>query len=293
MVRHIASLGFSKGRGFACVLGLLVSSLLASESGDYSYQGQRYFQQGRYREAWSAFSMALNASRKEADLSAEGRIRIALSTLSLHAREFSDAEAQLAQVRESQLDQAGQLAYAQARLELLNAQQRYTDALAFFEQTKINTDDCDFDMQVATVFGEASVAAAGADRQELFRKWADKSRKLSDDEAPGLQAWLKARRADVVPGTHPGSTASVSALYAQALKHAIGKRYFAAGSILQRLGELAEIQSNTAAAIDYYERAAAVFEQLGLVKPFKACAERLVALQGETSPYHAKLKSLP
>lgn len=294
MVRQLAPLCFSKVlRGLAMALCFGALPLSASESGDYSYQGQRYFQQGRYREAWSAFSMALDASRKEADLSAEGRIRIALSTLSLHAREYSDAEAQLAKVRESQLDLAGRLAYAQARLELLNAQQRYTDALAVFEQAKIDTDDSDFDMQVATVFGEASVAAAGADRQELSRKWADKSRKLSDDEAPGLQAWLKARRADVVPGAHPGSTVSVSALYAQALTHAIGKRYFAAGTILQRLGELAEIQSDTTAATDFYERAAAVFEQLGLVKPYKACAERLVALQGESSPYRAKLESLP
>ena len=83
MVRQLAPLCFSKIlRGLAMALCFGALPLSASESGDYSYQGQRYFQQGRYREAWSAFSMALDASRKEADLSAEGRIRIALSTLS-------------------------------------------------------------------------------------------------------------------------------------------------------------------------------------------------------------------
>lgn len=271
-----------------CLLGLATGTI-ASESGVLSYNGQRYFAQGRYGDAYAQFSLALQASRKEADLGAAGRVHIALSTLSVHAREFSDAASHLAAVRISELDSAGLLALLQARLELHNAQGNYAEAYQTWESRAVNVDDDDFsEVQVARLYCEAAIAAAGAGQPSVATELLTRAEKLYDDEAPGAMAVTRAKLADL-----QGSTTAYE-LYRSALALAVsGGRYYVAGSVLLRLGQLAEQQKQSAQAIDYYERSAGVFEQLGLPRPFRSSAERLVELQGPDSPYRAKLKALP
>lgn len=260
----------------------------ASESGVLAYKGQQYFQQGRYGGAYAQFMLALKASQKEADLAAEGRVLVAMATLATHAREFAEAERRLGAVRLAELDPAARAGYLLARMEFFNAQSKYNEAYGLWQKRDpAVTDKHQSEALVAQLYCEAAVAAGGSGNEGVADSLLQKASDLLDDEAPGQMAYAQARVADV------RGEGDVVERYRQALRLSVaGQRYYVSGTVLLRLGELADKKQNTADAIDFYMRSAGVFEQLGLPHPYRQAAVRLVALQGEASPYAAKLKIL-
>jgi len=219
-------------------------------SGDYAYQAKKYFLNGRYEAAYNQYELALREARKEADLVAEGRILTSMATLATHAMEYEEAKKIFEKVRINSLDEKSREDFYKAYMEFYNLQGEHRSA---FEIANRNS----FKKASAVFLGEAAVAAAGSKNNGEADSYI---KKISKCDSPGQLAFYKARVADL-------KGENSKELYENALKLSIEKKqYFTSATILLRLSEITGDK-------DYAERSAAVFSELGLVKPFQKANE--------------------
>jgi len=233
------------------IWGIGVQTLFAA-SGDYAYQAKKYLSQGHYGAAYSQYELALKEARKEADLVAEGRILTSMATLATHAMEYEEAKKIFGKVRVNSLDEKSREDFYKAYMEFYNLQGEYGMA---FEIASRNS----FKKASAMFLGEAAVAAAGSKNNGEADSYI---KKISKCNSPGQHTFYKSRVADL-------KGEDSRELYEKALKLSIEKKqYFITGIILLRL---AEITGNK----DYAGRSAAVFSELGLMKPFQKASEAM------------------
>jgi len=233
------------------LLIFLVQTTFAA-SGDYAYQAKKYFSQGRYGAAYAQYELALKESKKEADLVAEGRILISMATLATHAMEYEEAKKIFEKVRVNSLDEKSLEDFYKAYMEFYNLQGEYRMAYEIAGKSS-------FKKASAVFLGEAAVAAAGSKNNGEADSYI---KKISKCNSPGQLAFYKAKVADL-------KGENSKELYETALKLSIEKKqYFTSATILLRL---AEITGNA----DYAERSAAVFSELGLLKPFQKANEAI------------------
>jgi hypothetical protein len=231
------------------IVGIGVQTIFAS-SGDYAFQAKKYFSQGRYGLAYAQYEFALNEARKEADLVSEGRILTSMATLATHAMEYEEAKKFLDLVHINALDEKSKESFYKAYMEFHNLQGEYKQA---FEIASKHS----FKKTSAAFSGEAAIAAAGSKKSDEANSYL---KQISKSESPGQLAFYRAKVADL---TGENSTK----LYEDALQISIEKKqYFTSAMLLLRL---AEITSDK----DYAARSASVFNELGLLKPFKKASE--------------------
>jgi len=224
--------------------------IIFAASGDYAYQAKKYFSQGRYEAAYNQYELALREARKEADLVAEGRILISMATLATHAMEYEEAKKIFEKVRVNSLDEKSREDFYKAYMEFYNLQGQHRSA---FEIANKNS----FKKASAVFLGEAAVAAAGSRNNGEADSYI---KKISKCDSPGQLAFYKARVADL-------KGENSRELYENALKLSVEKKqYFTSATILLRLSEITGDK-------DYAARSAAVFSELGLVKPFQKAHE--------------------
>ena len=82
-----------------CVLILCAFLFADSESGDLAYRADKSVQAGKFAKAYGLYERALLSSRKESDISAEGRILVSMATLRIQSLDLQFAEDLLKQVR--------------------------------------------------------------------------------------------------------------------------------------------------------------------------------------------------
>jgi len=232
------------------LIGVIGVQTIFAASGDYAYQAKKYFSQGRYSAAYNQYELALKEAKKEADLVAEGRILISMATLVTHAMEYEEAKKIFEKVRINSLDEKSKEDFYKAYMEFYNLQGEHRNA---FEIANRNS----FKKASAVFLGEAAVAAAGSKNNSEADSYI---KKISKCKSPGQLAFYKAKVADL-------KGENSKELYENALKLSVEKKqYFTSATILLRL---AEITGNK----DYAERSAAVFGELGLIKPFQKASE--------------------
>ncbi|MDR0516150.1 MAG: hypothetical protein LBH25_03810 [Fibromonadaceae bacterium] len=234
--------------GILLVLAIPAQAIAAS--GDHAYQAKKYLAQGRYGAAYGQYALALKEARKEADLTAEGRILASMATLAAHAMEFEEAQNLLETVRVNALDKEGKEDFQRAYMEFYNLQGEYKKA---YEIAKDNPPK-----KASSAFlGEAAIAAAGSKNHSEANAFL---KKISKCDSPGQLAFYNARVADL-------KGENSTELYEKALKLSIEKkRYFTTGMILLRLAQITSSK-------EYAERSASVFAELKLAKPFQKAEE--------------------
>jgi len=231
------------------VVGIVVQTTFAA-SGDYAYQAKKYFSQGRYSAAYGQYELALREAKKEADLVAEGRILISMATLVTHAMEYEEAKQLFEKVRVNFLDEKSREDFYKAYMEFYNLQGEYERAFSIASKNS-------FKKASAVFFGEAAVAAAGSKNNSEADSYI---KQISKCKSPGQLVFYKARVADL-------KGENSKELYENALKLSVEKKqYFTSATILLRLSEITGDK-------DYAARSAAVFGELGLVKPFQKASE--------------------
>ncbi|MDR2595241.1 MAG: hypothetical protein LBC87_10785 [Fibromonadaceae bacterium] len=224
--------------------------IIFAASGDFAYQAKKYFSQGRYEAAYGQYEFALREARKEADLVAEGRILTSMATLATHAMEYEEAKKIFEKVRINSLDEKSREDFYKAYMEFYNLQGEHRNAFEIANKSS-------FKKASAVFLGEAAVAAAGSKNNSEADSYI---KKISKCNSPGQLAFYKARVADL-------KGENSRELYENALKLSVEKKqYFTSATILLRLSEITGDK-------DYAARSAAVFSELGLVKPFQKANE--------------------
>lgn len=259
----------------AFLMGLLsASSLLASETGAYSYRAQRLLLNGQYHDAMRMLGTGLKRSAKEADLQGESRIYMGMAHIQFHNYEYTAAQDLLNQARDSELNAAGKLSKLRLSMQMANHQGQYTEASALFQAAEklLKKDDLP-EVAHAQVLLEFCVAQAGLG-QSCSDSQLEEAEDLLDDESPGILAYAKARVADL--GKH---TEKAQKYYRTALEQAQKRQHsWEAGQILLRLGQIALAENAKDSAADYLLRASKLYDQLQLDRPFVQAAEAYLAL---------------
>ncbi|MCK9182267.1 MAG: hypothetical protein M0P13_05240 [Fibrobacteraceae bacterium] len=241
-----------------CILLLLAPFLFAAESKDLAFRAEKAMQAGKFARSNSLYERALLSSRKEADLSSEGRILIAMATLRTQSLDFKFAEGLLGQVRKESLDTNSLAALNLARMELFNGQEKFPETIRVWNSLSKRFLDHVTDPLRGNLLCAAAVAfAAKGDRESAMDLLEDADDYL-DDDAPGKLAFAAARVEHLLGGS------SADSLYGVALKYSIssGRPYMSA-TILYYRGLCSKRSS---IAEDYFVRSANAFDLMGLTR---------------------------
>lgn len=258
------------------VLGatLLVGVAEASETGAYAYRAQKLFQSGKYHDAMRILQSGLLQSAKEADLEGESRIYMGMAQILFYGYEFDGAKLLLSKVRESELNSTARLSLLRLRMQIANHLAEYSESKAMLEQNRKLLDKDDIsEPGKARVLLEDCVAEAGLGKSCSGEEW-EEVEDLLDDEAPGTIEFAKARAADLSKNMDKARKH-----YAAALEHAQKRqKSWEAGQILIRLAQIELGSGKQEVAGDYFLRAAKLYHELMLDRPFLQAAEAYLAL---------------
>lgn len=254
---------------------LFASAAFASETGSYAYRAHKLYEAGRYFDAMRMLQNALEMSAKEADIEGESRVLLDMAQILFHSYDYENATQYLSTVREKELNKNGRLALLRLRMQIQNHQEKYSEALALYRNAQdLLAKENLGDGPKALVQLEACIAMAGAGQSSDIAPLLEDSKDLLDDEAPGLVSLTEARIADIGKD-YPKATELYKSSLEQAQKR---QRSWIAGQILIRLGQLSLQSGNKDAGADYLLRAAKLYMQLQLDRPFLLAAEAYLAL---------------
>lgn len=252
----------------------LILPVGATESGELAHRAELLFKQGRYQEAYTQWGQALQASRKEANLQAESRIHTALALIAGHAQDYRSAQEHLQQIRPNTLDRAGRLSLLLVQMEMYNAQSQYDSSLTQWQQFQTHEKLSKLSpIPLGKAYSFVAWAQSALGQHEAAQQSFQQATSLLDDQAPGWLAYIQAR---MVESTQPDQAQE---WYHQALEQAISQnQYYTSGVILMKLGQLSLAQGQHSQTLDYWQRAAGVFEQLKLARPHQQVQESLQKL---------------
>jgi DNA-binding transcriptional regulator/RsmH inhibitor MraZ len=144
-----------------------ISLSVASESESMACRATNLLRSGKFVKSYSQFEQALLASRKESDLQAEGRILIAMAQIRTQSLEFEFAGQLLSQVRKAALDSNGRVALLLAQISLLNAQNKYEEAVRLWTTEARAKYRNVPDLLLGSLYGEVAITYAGyGDKQQ-------------------------------------------------------------------------------------------------------------------------------
>lgn len=243
-------------RIFPIILSLVVWASAAG-SQTAAFRAAKLLQAGKFAQSYALFERALIESRKESDLQSEGRILIAMAKIRTESLEPTIAGQLLSQVREPALDLNGKMALLEARISLLNEQEKYQEAVALWKSVPDSVISETSDALQGNLQCEAALAYAGSGDTAKANKRFDDAEDLLDGEAPGLLAFARGRAAAL-----NGDKGIADSLYSFAEKSSIaaGNSYMTATILYYR----AMLSPGKNDSQDRFLRSANAFELLGL-----------------------------
>jgi hypothetical protein len=248
------------------IIALLAAGSIASasDSGVYSFRAQRSLDKGKFAKGYNQLERALLASRKEADLLSEGRVLVAMAQIRTMSLDLNFADSLLSVVRKEVLDQGTLLQYTKVRISLLNAQEKFKEAVktcnAYDEKALKKNEET----AQAAFYGECAIAYAAvhSDRAPEALKMTGKR----SDKKGGFYAFTAARMADL------SGSSEADSLYRVAEEKAIkANKPYNTATILYYRSKLKSTPKNEVA--DLKARCKNAFELMGLPNNAKRCAE--------------------
>ncbi|MCQ2108614.1 MAG: hypothetical protein MJZ05_07615 [Fibrobacter sp.] len=237
----------------------------ASESGILSARAQRSFDNGKFAKGYGQLERALLASRKEANLYAEGRILIGMAQIRTLSLDYALADSLLSVVRTEELDKNSKVQFAKAKVALDVAQANYRDAVNLCKAIKEDVLKKADETTQAAFYGECAVALASVNQTSSVKDFMEMAAKRSDKKG-GFYIYTQARVAD-----HQGKSEADS-LYRAAEKKAIqGNKPYLTATILYYRSQLRSTSAEDRK--DLKIRCQNAFELMGLPNNAKRCAE--------------------
>lgn len=241
---------------------LLMQMAQAAGSGSLAWRASNQFSQGRYAESYMLFKRALHASRKEADLINERRVRLNIALILTHAREWKSADSALQILSTMPWDESDRIRYVQTHILAHNLRGEYDKALKIWKALPLPATDNSQKYVRASL--EAAVSYAGAGYSKEALDLLENAQKTLPRSASGL---IMVSRGLVE--NRLGELEQAGQSLEQAIEQARrAKRSWEMGRLLAELAVLKEKQKNQLAALDYHRRAYLLYEQLGLPHPF-------------------------
>ena len=237
----------------------------ASESGILSARAQRSFDHGKFAKGHGQLERALLASRKEANLLAEGRVLIGMAQIRTLSLDFPMADSILSVVRQESLDKNTKVQFAKARVALDIAQGKYRDAVNLCKA--INEDmlkKADETTQAA-FYGECAVALSSVNQTGAAKDFLNMAGKRSNKKG-GFYTYTAARMAD-----HQGKDEADSLYRGAEQKSIEGNKPYITASILYYRSQLRTTSAEEKK--DLKIRCKNSFELMGLPNNAKRCAE--------------------
>lgn len=234
----------------------------AAESKDLAFRAEKAFKAGKFSKANALYERALLASRKESDLTSEGRILIAMANLRTKSLDLEFAGRLLSSVRKAELDTATLSAYYLAWMELFLEKGNYDKVI----EIKHSMDEKFLKRIPEGILGNilcvSAVAFAGKGSPELSERYLKDGEEAFGGTAPGTLAFAAARSAGLLKFCDKADS-----LYDIALKSSIraGRPFMSATILYYR----ALNEKRPQVAENYFVRSANAFELMGLSKNSK------------------------
>ncbi len=236
----------------------------ASDSGVYSFRAQRSFDNGKFAKGYNQLERALIASRKEADLLSEGRVLIAMAQIRTMSLDLDFADSLLTVVRKEVLDNNTMVQFSKAKIALLNARNKFNDAVKACDAIDENILKKADETAQAAFYGECAIAQA-ATRDSRAQESLKMAGKRSDKKG-GFYAFTAARMADL------SGSSEADSLYRTAEEKAIkANKPYNTATVLYYRSQLKSTPKKEAA--DLKLRCKNAFELMGLPNNAKRCAE--------------------
>ena len=179
-------------RVFAMLLVCTLSGMcLASESSVLAFRAQKSIANGKFAKGYGQLERALLASRKEADLGAEGRILTSMAKVRIMSLDLNFADSLLAVVRQDALDENTKLMFKVNKISLANVREKYGEGEKICRSiSNKDIDDCNEPLKAAFYSG-CAIAYAGNKREDDARAALKMTAKNSDDDE-GFYAYTAA-----------------------------------------------------------------------------------------------------
>ena len=179
-------------RFFALAFVVLLSgACFASESSVLAFRAQKSIAKGNFAKGYGQLERALLASRKEADLSAEGHILISMAKIRIMSLDLNFADSLLSVVRQEAMDDNTKLMFNINKISLANAREKFSDGVSICRSvTDKEIDDCDESLK-ATFYSGCAIAYAGS-KQDSDAKQALKMTAKNSDDEEGFYAYTAA-----------------------------------------------------------------------------------------------------
>jgi len=238
--------------------GLLVAvcAFAASESKDLSFRADKAVRAGKFAKAYGLYERALLSSRKESDISSEGRILISMATLRAQSLDLKFAQDLLLQVHKAELDTNTLAAYYLAWMEIFLEKKDYDKVIELKYSMSVEFLEEIPDALRGNILCVAGIAFAGKGDRANAQKYLEDADDALDGDAPGKLAFTAARMANLLQESKADS------LYGVALQSSIeADRPFMSATILYYRGQN---EKRSDVAKDYFVRSANAFELMGL-----------------------------
>jgi hypothetical protein len=179
-------------RLFTLALVILLSGMsFASESSVLAFRAQSSIAKGKFAKGYSQLERALLASRKEADLGAEGRILNSMAKVRIMSLDLNFADSLLSAVRQEAMDNNTKLMFNINKISLANAREKFNEGEKICRA--INESDikkCDESLKAA-LYSSCAISYAGTKQEDDAKQALKMTAKNSDDDE-GFYAYTAA-----------------------------------------------------------------------------------------------------
>lgn len=264
---------------FLIIITLLLgmtSELFAKKnfrSGSYSHRAKIQWREGNYTAAHALYRNALSESIREANLPAEGFIKLNMATMELEAMRYDQTTKYIQSVPPNHgslnLDYQGQLLQLNLGLALNDCQ----SAMDKVKKTMLqNSENEEISLKAARIPLSMCLAQQGQyDKAARQLHWADEE---FEESAQGLRAWGRA----YLSLNQRQWTQAIEHLHI-AFDHAQAAiRPYDLGYILYYLGYSYEQLGKTALAAQFYKRSYQVYEKIQLARPTMRSLKKFIEL---------------
>lgn len=179
-------------RLFALILILVFSGVsLASESSVLAFRAQKSLTKGKFAKGYSQLERALLASRKEADLAAEGRVLNSMAKIRIMSLDLDFADSLLSVIRQEAMDENTKLMFNINKISLANARDKFSDGEKICRSLgDSDIKKCDEALK-ASFYSNCAIAYAANKREDDAKQALKMTAKNSDDDA-GFYAYTAA-----------------------------------------------------------------------------------------------------
>ena len=247
------------------LIGLLSGTGLASESSVLAFRAQKSIAKGKFAKGYGQLERALLASRKEADLGAEGRILNSMAKVRIMSLDLNFADSLLSVVRQEAMDNNTKLMFNINKISLANARKKFNEGEKICRSiVDKEISDCDEPLKAA-FYSSCAIAYAGNKREDDAKQALKLTAKNSDDEE-GFYAYTAANVSRLL------GNSDADAFYKTAEEKAIKSDFsYMTATILWERSQLNGVSQKD--KDDLKLRCKNAFELMGLPNNAKRCGE--------------------